>query len=257
MYDQFVCLSGLPRSGSTLLSAILSQNPNIHAEGNSAVCQLMWDIQQSYHTNCKEQISANEREHTIIDLIKSVPQIYYKNIDEKIIIDKCRSWTLTDNIDMLKTYIDPNYKIIVLERSIVDVVKSFHKLYLKNNVNFDLNKFFNENSEPIVRSVNGLIHARQNNQNNNFMFIKYDVLVENTPETIRKIYDFCGWEYFEHDFGNIVSKYKENDSAYNLIGFHDVNPVIKKTQNDVELPTEIFEKCCFIDNIIGDYSKVL
>jgi len=46
-YSQFVCLSGLPRSGSTLLSAILSQNPLIHAEGNSAVCQLMWDMQMS------------------------------------------------------------------------------------------------------------------------------------------------------------------------------------------------------------------
>ena len=40
-FQQFVCLSGLPRTGSTLLSAILSQNPLIHAEGNSAVSPLM------------------------------------------------------------------------------------------------------------------------------------------------------------------------------------------------------------------------
>jgi len=257
MYDQFVCLSGLPRSGSTLLSAILSQNPKIHAEGNSAVCQLMWDIQQSYHKNCKEQISANEREHTIIDLIKSVPHIYYKNIDEneKIIVDKCRSWTLSDNVDMLKAYIDANFKIIVLERSVVDIVKSFYKLYLKNNINIDLNQFLNENSEPVIRSVHGLIYAKQNNQNNNFIFIQYDELVENTPETIKKIYDFCGWETFEHNFENIVPKYNENDSVYNLIGFHDVNPVIKKTHNDVELPTEIFNKCSFINHIISQYNN--
>ena len=34
-FDQFVCLAGMPRAGSTLLAAILSQNPQIHTEGNS------------------------------------------------------------------------------------------------------------------------------------------------------------------------------------------------------------------------------
>jgi len=103
-YDQFVCLSGLPRSGSTLLSAILSQNPKIHAEGTSAVCQLMWDMQESYVKNCKEQINANNRQTTVTELISQIPQLYYKNIDdnEKIVVDKCRSWTLPDNIELLK-----------------------------------------------------------------------------------------------------------------------------------------------------------
>ncbi len=40
----FYFISGLPRTGSTLLSSILYQNPLIHTEGNSALCQLMWDI---------------------------------------------------------------------------------------------------------------------------------------------------------------------------------------------------------------------
>ena len=45
-------LSGLPRTGSTLLSAILYQNPKIHAEGNSGLCQLMWDLEVSCKHNC-------------------------------------------------------------------------------------------------------------------------------------------------------------------------------------------------------------
>jgi sulfotransferase len=252
MYNQFVCLSGLPRSGSTLLSAILSQNPKIHAEGNSAVCQLMWDTQQSYVKKCGEQINANKRQQTIIDLISAIPRIYYKDIEEteKIIVDKCRSWTIPDNIQLLKKYIDKDIKIIVLERSIVDIVKSFCKLYEKNNVVYDLNRIFDENSEPIIRSINGLIYAKQNNENNNFLFIKYDELIDNTENTIQKIYDFCNWEYFKHDFTNITPKYKEDDSVYNLIGFHDVNPIIQKKENLVILPTEIFDNCVYIDKII-------
>jgi hypothetical protein len=79
---QFVCLSGLPRTGSTLLSAILGQNPKIHAEGNSAVCQLMWDMYCSCTQNAKEQLLANNRSHTMMNLIKSIPQVYYKDILE-------------------------------------------------------------------------------------------------------------------------------------------------------------------------------
>jgi sulfotransferase len=130
-YEQFVCLSGLPRSGSTLLSAILSQNPKIHSEGNSAVCQLMWDMQQSCLNNCKEQLSANKREDTAKDLIKSIPEIYYNNIDEneKIIVDKCRSWTIPENVNLLKEYVDKDIKIIVLERPILNIINSCSKLF--------------------------------------------------------------------------------------------------------------------------------
>lgn len=250
-YDQFVCLSGLPRSGSTLLSALLSQNPKIHAEGNSAVCQLMWDMQQSYLTNCKEQINANNRENTITELISQIPQIYYNNINnnEKIIVDKCRSWTIPDNIELLKKYVDKKIKIIVLERSILEVVNSFCKLYKKNNISIDCNDFLRINSEPIMRSLNGLLYSKDNNQDNMFLFITYNELIEKPEETIKKIYDFCNWEYFQHDFNNILPKYKENDAVYNLIGFHDVYPNIKPRDNTLILTKDIIDKCNYIDNM--------
>jgi sulfotransferase len=249
-YEQFVCLSGLPRSGSTLLSAILSQNPKIHAEGNSAVCQLMWDLQVSCKTSCKEQIGANNRENTVTELISKIPEIYYSNIDdnEKIVVDKCRTWTSSDNFELLKKYIDKDIKIIVLERPILEVVNSFCKIYDKNNAEKDLNKFLALNTAPVMSSLNGLLHAKFNNQENHFLFITYDELIENTQETIKKIYDFCGWEYFEHDLNNIVPRYKENDNEYKLYGLHDVYPTIKKSDNTIVLPQEIIDKCNYIDN---------
>ena len=125
MKKKYIGLSGLPRSGSTLLSSILSQNPDIHAEGNSAVCQLMADMQHSCNWNSKEQLLANNRHNTTKDLISSIPSIYYKDVKASIIIDKCRSWTLPLNMDMFYNYLDSNPKIIVLERPIIDVVKSF------------------------------------------------------------------------------------------------------------------------------------
>ena len=70
--DKFVALSGLPRSGSTLLSSILSQNINIHAEGNSAICQLMWDAQCSVLGTANQQLIASNKIDVGIELIKNI-----------------------------------------------------------------------------------------------------------------------------------------------------------------------------------------
>jgi sulfotransferase len=249
IYEQFVCLSGLPRSGSTLLSAILCQNPKIHAEGNSALCQLMWDMDQSLLHHCNEQIIANNRNHTIYDLISNIPNIYYKDIDvnEKIIVDKCRTWTLHDNVELLKKYIDDNIKIIVLERPIVEIVNSIVKLYRKNNRSIDIEKLLEIGTEPIMRPFAGIINAKNNNIHNNFLFISYKELTENPEETMKKIYNFCNWEYFHHDFNNIIPKYKENDEIYGLNGFHDVFKKILVNGCDIDLPENIIEKCLLME----------
>jgi sulfotransferase len=254
---EFVCLSGLPRTGSTLLSAILSQNPDIHAEGNSAVCQIMWDLQQSCTTNASEQIMANNRLSTIHDLVSSVPTVYYKNINESIILDKCRSWTIPSNFEMLKKYVSPNVKIIVLERPITEIVKSFAKLYRNNNVSPDVEEnMLKPNSEPIMRSLKGLDWAKKNNQNNNFLFISYDNLINDTEKTIEKIYDFCAWKPFTHDFNNVFIKYPENDAIYNIIGQHTIRSKVEKLENSVEISDKLKENCAIIDKILGYTNEV-
>ena len=241
---KFVGLSGLPRSGSTLLSSILSQNPNIHAEGNSAVCQMMWDLDQSCDINCKEQLEATNRRQTQLNVISAIPHIYYKDVIKPIIIDKCRSWTLPANLFLIQKYITENIKIIVLERPIIEIVKSFVNLRKENNWEGDLEKeLLDEGSEPIVRSFHGVKWAKENNANNTFLFIQYDDLINNTKETINKIYLFIDEPIFEHDLNNIINKHPEDDKVYNMIGQHDIRPTINKRQIDIELSQETIDRC--------------
>jgi sulfotransferase len=250
---QFVCLSGLPRTGSTLLTAILSQNPEIHAGGNSAVCQLMWDMQMSFTNNCKEQITANKRFHTGFDIISQIPYLYYKDIKESIVVDKCRTWTLESNVEILKNYVTKDFKVIVLERSVTEIVKSFTRVAIENP-SYDINKISDilKNLEPIMNPLKGIIWAKKNNQNNNFLFISYNDLVTKTEDTIKKIYDFCGWVYFKHDFTNVVVKYPEDDqTAYGLINLHKIRPTVEKKEYNVILPKELEYKCIQIDKFMG------
>jgi sulfotransferase len=254
---QIVFLSGLPRTGSTLLSAILSQNPKIHAEGNSAVCQLMWDVKKACLTTSSEQLKANNKLDTVMnDFVSQVPNIYYKNVSENIIIDKCRSWSIPSNIELIKEYICKDYKIIILERPVNEILKSFAKLYKANNRMNDWNnlvgnKMLEAGTEPIMRSITGVKYAKDLNDPEHFLFISYNDLINDKENTIKKIYDFCGWEYFKHDFNNVVVKHPENDAVYNLQGQHVIRPVVEKIKNDTTISKNLEDQCLIIDKLMG------
>lgn len=247
----FVFLTGLPRTGSTLLSSILSQNPNIHAEGNSAVCQLMWDLHVSCYTTSSEQLTATNRFYTIHDLISSIPKIYYKNNKSQIIVDKCRSWTIEANVQLVKEHITNNPKFIVLIRPIEQIVASFVQLRMENNYQDELiGGMLDLGSEPLMRSFDGVVNVLKNHQEN-CLFITYDDIVLETKKTVDKIYNFCGWKKFNHNFEYIENKHPENDEVYGLLGHHHVRPKIEKRKIDIELPKEILSKCYMLNKLIG------
>jgi len=254
-FQQFVCLSGLPRSGSTLLSALLCQNPNIHAEGNSAVCQLMWDVHQSCNNTAKEQLLANDRIPTAIRLISAVPHLYYEGISEKVVVDKCRSWSLEPNIQLLRQYVDKNIKVIVLERSVTEIVQSFVKLFRSVGVCSEEKEMalVVPGSEPIMRSLAGVLWAKQNNQEGTFLFLSYEELTSQPQQTMEKIYSFCGWESFEHDFENVKVKYSESDEVYGLPGQHIVREKVKKNSNITLLSETLADQCRKIEEEIANF----
>lgn len=234
----FVALSGLPRSGSTLLSAILSQNPEIHAEGNSAVCQLMWDMQVSCKTTASEQLLANRRQSTITSLMEAIPAIYYKDVTASHIVDKCRSWTLPANMEMMRAYITSTPKVLVLVRPLDEIVKSFVELRRASGWTGDLEVgLLDEGSDPIMRSLAGVEVAKATGSEE-FLFIEYENLVNDTREVIDSIYDYCEWDRFQHNLTHVEDKNPEDDTVYETIyglsGMHKVRPVIARRKATVK-----------------------
>jgi sulfotransferase len=218
-------LSGLPRTGSTLLSSILSQNPDIHAEGNSAVCQLMWDTQQSCEGPSVEQLQANHRRSTQDDIVRAIPAIYYKDITAVNILDKCRSWTLPDNMAMIRRYITDDPKVIVMTRPLDEIVESFVSLRRLNGWDDPEAGLLDPMSEPIMRSQYGVEYARATNCGE-FHFVEYADLVADPCGVLDGIYAFMEWEPFAHDFDNVVNSHPEDDTIYGLIGMHAIRQTI-------------------------------
>ena len=236
-----VFLSGLPRTGSTLLTSILSQNEQIHTQGNSALCQLMWDTQVS----CENTQQIKNSPDVTHRLMEAIPSIFYDGID-KHIIDKCRSWTLPANLELIDKYITKSPKIIVMLRPILDIVKSFVYVRTLNGWKNPEAGLLDDGSEPIMRSLNGVKHAKSIDSGQ-FLYLCYDDLVNNPKQTINKVYDFCGWEKFDHQFVDIKNLRPERDDLLGLLGLHDIRTSLSRRAINVELSGELYEKAASIE----------
>jgi sulfotransferase len=229
-------LSGLPRTGSTLLTSILSQNSSIHTEGNSALCQLMWDMQVS----CEQTEQMLNKPGLKDKFISNLPDIFYEDANGYI-IDKCRSWTMPANLDLIHKYITKTPKIIVMTRPIIEIVESFVSLRKINGWINPEKGLLDKGSEPIMRSLAGVNYAKEINTGQ-FLFVEYQDLLDNTEATLNRIYDFCGWEHFKHNLKDIKNLTPEADGAISLVGLHDIRPEISKRKVDVRLSAGLRKK---------------
>lgn len=238
---KYAFLSGLPRSGSTLLSSILNQNPAIHSGANSPMCGMMFNLEQSIVST--QQFNAYPKNHVVFPMVYGILESFYSDRSEDFILDKCREWSAPNNFELLKRVLPYEPKIILTVRTIVEILASFISLVHKNHEvisfidqemearkEFYFYRHVDENRCDALMRPNGLIDkalygiafACQSQYSKNFHFVEYNDLVNNTPETVSRIYDFLEIEPFKHDYKNIENKFPEQDKIYGLSGMHDV-----------------------------------
>ena len=247
-------MAGLPRSGSTLLSAILNQNPRFYSGPSSPVVPTMLTIEQSL--NQDELFLAYPKNDFARNLIGSVLIQYYADTDKPIIFEKNRSWV--SRINYIPGYFGiENPKIIYPVRDIGEILASFISMIQRNphivneRVNF-IDQSLIQNGIPINdhnrcqaiagggilgQSLDGLKKALSEGYRANIHFVEYSDLVSNTKETMEKLYDFIEEDYFDHDFDNIQNVHQENDVQ--IYGFTDMHEVRKSIESTATPPKEI------------------
>ena len=257
MSNQYIFLSGVPRSGSNLLSSILNQNKLIYSEGVSAMCNILWNFYLSIlNESTKNELLAVDKndDEKIKKIIKSIFDSYYEK-ENKIIFDKNTSWTITENITLLKKYITDKPKIIVLTRNIEDVAKSYVNILLQNGYSQDdaeqtVFHFDNIGNNPIMRPVAGVMNSKINNNLADFFYIDYDDLISNTEKVINDLYIFCNIPNFNHSYSNIEIKYPENPK-YVFKNIIEVRPEISKRKIDVSLSQKALDKIKDINSLLN------
>lgn len=238
-------MSGLPRSGSTLLTALLNQNPEIHASTNSPLLDTI-HYTEEYLLYTSEQYKATPNPEGAHKVLSSIPHNYYFNTPQKIIIDKSRGWV--NQIQHIKDYITPEPKIICPVRSIHDILSSFllliHKskttsfideALLKNNIEISNDNRCDYLMSPqgiIGQSYHALSEAFRKGYENNLLLIEYDNLVQEPQRELNRIYEFLNLPSYSHTFENVTPKVNENDNVYKIDNMHTVRDKVEKIHRD-------------------------
>lgn len=247
-------ISGLPRSGSTLITNILKQNPEIHGESVSSLSTIFGSINASW-----SELEPN-KEYNNVDaktgVLKSVLQGYYEHIDKPIVVDKDRGWIPL--IPQLESILGRKMKIIVCVRNPAEILASFEKLrkdnplfftradvFLKEGSNISSRAYYYAGPEgPLGLSHRNLKDAITMGYLDRFLFVDYNRYCNSPKSQTKRIYDFLELEPFEHDFENITQTEEYNDLVVGLPNLHKIKPTIDKTTtNCVEyLGLELYEQ---------------
>ena len=240
--QQIVLLAGLPRTGSTLLQNLLAQNPDVYLEGNSALCQVMWDAKISCEYHAAEQLKGVGKDITFKDaLLRGIPSTYYPDVECSIILDKCRNWVNEPNIAMARDYISPDVRSIVMVRPIEEIVASFARVAAENNSAFSYEALLAQGCD-LDRAVQATHYAAKS-KDPSFLFVSYDDVVRRTDETLTRIYNHIGKEPFDHNVHQVEQTVFEDDERNNMVGMHDIRPEIAKQVNEVVLPDWVKAVC--------------
>ena len=244
-------LVAMPRSGNTLFTSIINQNPNIACTANSVTLEIMKDLFLLKKTDVFKNYSDYNSLNNILD---SVFVNYYKDWPQKYIIDRGPVMT-KGNFALMQKHFKKPFKCVILLRDLMDVLASYMKWYIEEPTAFP-NRYNLKNDEEKLSKLmnkNGAVAKDLDAIKNAFNypelchFIKYDNLVINPEEEINKVYNFFEIPPFQHRFFNL-DQIQVNGMGYNdgVVGknMHTIRNEIKKEYNPYieKIPQRIREK---------------
>jgi sulfotransferase len=244
-------ISGLPRSGSTLFAAILSQNPRFHASMSSPVGSLALALQRNMSSENEMAVFVNNEQRT--DIMRSVFPAYYKAVHpHKLVFDTNRLWC---SKMPLITHLFPDSKVIACVRHIPWIVDSVERLVRSNKL--EPSKMFGfevggtvYNRFDALASSNGMVgfayHALReafySDDSDRLMLLSYETLTANPLHALREVYEFIGEPLFAHNFDDVTYDADEFDFRLGSPGLHRVSGPVRETKRATILPPDLFRR---------------
>jgi sulfotransferase len=247
---EFFFISGLPRSGSTLLSAILRQNPEFYADISSPVQGLVGAT--------INVITASESNHLIDEdrrksLLRALFNAYYEAVEPPTVFDTSRGWTAKTSL--LKSLF-PQTKIICCVRDLFWILDSFERIAAKNTL-WNASLTDDEARQTVTTRCDALMDVKKEGQvvkpyyfleegmllnPDMILLVEYESLCKKPESVMRELYGFIGKPYFDHDFKNVEYDNEVYDKALNMKSLHTVRREVSWIERPSILPKSVWEK---------------
>lgn len=231
-------ISGLPRSGSTLLCNILAQNPEVHSTPTSACHEALFVLRNAWG-EWVEHKAAKSLANNLQPVLNATINAYH-NTDRPVVIDKGRGWLSL--IELAEFALDRKVKIIVPVRGIPQILSSFEKLHRKTQAK-DQGDYFQAQTiqgraehllgaeQVLGLAYNRLKDAMMRGLGDRLCLVEFDDLTHNPKETLEDIYKFLELPNFEHDFTSVEQYTHEDDSVHGM-DLHTIRKDVKPIKDD-------------------------
>jgi len=223
-------LSGVPRSGSTVLAAILNQNPMTHVSTTSALGAALDGLATAWHRD-NLLVNNDPDRSKLAHTMRGVIDAFYEEVPKPVIIDKARNWPIPVIMQAMGQVLGHKPKIIATVRSIPDCMASFVRVAKPEN----LDEFLTTGN--LANHLKGSYQTLQGGYAYDpecFLFVEYEDLLANPQAELERIHNFLDLPHFEYDLKNIDgSTVKEDDeNLHGTAGLHDIKPVLEKQHSD-------------------------
>lgn len=264
-------ITGLPRSGSTLLGALMRQNPRFHASMSSPVASLFAGL--------LDQVSAGSEFSTVVTneqrkrLLRGLFDSFYADKPEgSVVFDTNRMWAanMTAIADLY-----PQAKVIACVRNVAWIMDSIERLYRANP--YENTRLFNDAVERntvysrvdtlgmrnrlVGYSWSALKEAFYCEQASALLIVEYDLLARAPEKVLPLVYQFIGEPWYEgHDFNHVEFDAPEFDNALGLSGLHKVRQQVAYVPRPSILPPDLFaqyENMSFWQDVANSRANVI
>jgi sulfotransferase len=247
---KFHFISGLPRSGTTLLAAILNQNPRFRAGMTSPLADIMGVVMAE--ASSKNDFSFDVSDEQRIAVLRGLVENFYSVQDGAgAVFDTSRLWC--SRMQLLNTLF-PGVKVIACVRQLAWVLDSMERLVQKQPVSvskvfrFDTNTTVYSRVEALTdpRGMVGFAYQATKEAfygqyaQDHLLMLTYESLVRDPAAAVRAVYQFLGEPWFEHDFDHIEYHADEFDARVGMPGLHSVRPKVEAIERQPILPREVF-----------------
>ena len=245
-------ISGLPRSGSTVLSALLKQNPRFSAAVTSPVASLIGALQQSMSGGSEFAVFfSDERRRT---MLRGIFDSYYAGVpDGHVVFDTNRTWT--GKLPLLHA-LYPQSRIICCVREIGWIIDSVERMLRANPLQLSRTFGFKPGTsiyarvETLMNSETGLIGLAWSTLRESWfsqhagklIVINYETLVGSPAAVLQRLYRELEEPWYEHDFDNINHDAPEYDAQLGMPGMHKVRSKVERQDRESCIPPELFVK---------------
>jgi len=235
---RFAFLSGLSRTGSTVLGTLLSQHPSLAPTGTSIVRHLM-DYTRRFELGESPYFDITDPDSNLWGILRGILSGAYENETREIILEKDRGWV--SEIDILRNVLGEEPRIITTVRSIPEIISSFVLLSRRNGALSQIDKEVHDANRPLnVWSLSRVIWEKyiyvdwknlktafENNQGN-LLLLDYDDIIHDAKKTIELICIYLDIPVFAPSTDNLVNPNPENDSVYGIKGLHTVHKKLER-----------------------------